>query len=437
MQNPDSLFHRAQLQAERILTHPRVETAARVSRGLLNLASQVGQARGGPVAVASAIGCAFDVVTSALELSESKIARYVRLHGLERCTSALAPLFERSGFLDAGGLRVLVDDDRQRERLLGQVGPDGVFAFVQRHGERGERLGYAAYETPDSDLIKRFFRGVLWERAGVHGLEIVPKHGEFSSEAALAPIARVEGAYLGRRDVVAFADEVERYRRLGISRSVLLYGPPGTGKSTFVLSYAELTRSRLLMVGAGALGELLYGDAQSLVDALEPDVLLLDDLDKEEDTESMHALLPLLKRSRPRMLIVVTCNDPAALGESFLRPGRGGELIHFGPPSAAERRELLVHYLDQTSAQVRDLDVDELVAAMSPQLTHDWVRDIAEHAAVYSRQAELLAYVERANEKRALAAADGSSEDRGHGMRVTADRERQDRPNVNTQIGAT
>lgn len=406
MQRNDSLWRRTQLRAEAVLTHPRVVTAARLSRGLLNLASQVGQARGGPVAVASAIGCALEVVTGAFDLSEGKVGRYVRLHGLEKCSSGLAPILERSGFLRANDLEVLVEDEQQRERLIGRAVPEGIVAFVQRRGEHEDRLSYAAYQTPGSQMMKRFFREVLWDRVGVHGLEVVPQEGEYTSRAALSPIARVEAEYLGSRDVVAFADEVERYRRLGISRSVLLYGPPGTGKSTFVLSYAELTRSRLLMVGAGALGELLYGDAESLVEAVEPDVLLLDDLDKHDDIEGVHALLPLLKRAHPRMLIVVTCNDPAKLGESFLRPGRGGELLHFGPPTPDERRELLEYYLARTGVVVADLDVNALVDAMSPELTHDWVRDIAEHAVVCRTQAELLRYVAMANRKRALAAGE-------------------------------
>ena len=104
--------------------------------------------------------------------------------------------------------------------------------------------------------------------------------------------------------------------------SVALVGESGCGKSTFI---------NLLM----RFYDPEYGQ------------VLLDDVDKVDDHECLHGVLPVLRRRHPKMLIVITCNEPTSLGPSFLRPGRGGELLAFGPPSRDERCELLVHYMER------------------------------------------------------------------------------------------
>lgn len=96
---------------------------------------------------------------------------------------------------------------------------------------------------------------------------------------------------------------------------------------------------------------------------------------------------------------MITCNTPEDLGPAFLRPGRGGELIEFPPPTPEERIELLKLYMKISKIPVEEFDLEALSSEMTDIYTHDWVRLIAEQAIIHDTQARLLAYIKQTNEK--------------------------------------
>ncbi len=190
-------------------------------------------------------------------------------------------------------------------------------------------------------------------------------------------------------DPVAFADEVEVYRRAGVSDGVILEGLPGTGKTSFIYSYAELTRRTVLTIGSGALNDMSSGDVEQLVDAFSPDVLMLDDFEYIEKRVSalFFTAIPDIRDRHPKMLLVITCNDLMKIEEALTRPGRGGRTLpYFYAPNTDVKEAVFRLYLKKRVPDFELVyDVSALVAEMSASLTQDWIRSIAERCMVHQR----------------------------------------------------
>lgn len=191
-------------------------------------------------------------------------------------------------------------------------------------------------------------------------------------------------------DPVTFADEVEVYRQAGISDAVILEGPPGSGKTSFIFSYAELTRRSTLVLGAGAVNALESSDLTKLLKAFHPDVLLLDDFEyiEEEAGANFFTALPELRKKYPLTLLAITCNDVDAIADAITRPGRGGRILpRFEAPSMEARERVLRFYLEKHLGVEYStiFDATEMAQAMCVHYTQDWIRSIAERCIIHRR----------------------------------------------------
>jgi len=175
---------------------------------------------------------------------------------------------------------------------------------------------------------------------------------------------------------------VERQRRFkldGVPRSYMFYGLSGTGKSSFAQLFAERLGERTLRIDAGAIASMSVGDCDFLLKSLEPDFLLIDDIDKTQMMSSIATLLSILQRFKtdyPKLTVVITANAVDHFDPGFFRPGRIDTWVEFEPPSAEERKTILRLYCENLKIATKDGDIDRLVAA-SEALTQDYVREIA------------------------------------------------------------
>ena len=186
-----------------------------------------------------------------------------------------------------------------------------------------------------------------------------------------------------------------------------------THNTSFVFSYAELTRRSVLMFGASAVNSLSAGDLESLVVAFRPDVLLLDDFEyiHDDSSASFFTSLPDIRKKFPRMLLAMTCNNVEEIEDAITRPGRGGRILPtFAAPGPEARERVLRFYLDKyltTDQRMWFKDVVEVVAddgtvtketrlrevfnshelaeAMCEYFTQDWIRSIAERCVIHWR----------------------------------------------------
>ena len=204
------------------------------------------------------------------------------------------------------------------------------------------------------------------------------------------------GVYVGKNCPILFADKVERFRKKGLDHSIILYGPPGTGKTTFIMSYAELRRKRVLIVGPDVIDAEV--DISMFVDVLKPDILLLDDYDRSDDCGFAYSSLPALKSRNPNLMVVITANHPKRLGAAILRPGRGGHLEEFPAPSAEDKAKLLETYLEFYKVDGRNnINPEEIVETLSDQWTHDWIRHLAKMFLVYTTDEERKEFINITN----------------------------------------
>jgi len=102
------------------------------------------------------------------------------------------------------------------------------------------------------------------------------------------------GAEHAWTDAGLFADRCRAFRARGLSRKVLLYGPPGTGKSTLARHIADqIGVGRTLRCAPSVVVRTDAFSVACLLDFLRPEVLLLDDLDR--DRGSAEQLLHMLE----------------------------------------------------------------------------------------------------------------------------------------------
>lgn len=160
-------------------------------------------------------------------------------------------------------------------------------------------------------------RRVLRDRAGQHAI--------LGDSGALAcdPPANVDSEIADR-----LWSRIEPFLRAGKPRSIILTGPPGTGKSCAASTLARrvcdlFPGATTLRIPVARLSRMDPCAVDGLLDLLPTDVLLIDDIDRVADVDS---LLDLMEHCRARQrLVVVTINGrlPAALK----RPRRAGDEI--------------------------------------------------------------------------------------------------------------
>jgi hypothetical protein len=173
-----------------------------------------------------------------------------------------------------------------------------------------------------------------------------------SDQVVLPPgtLARVE------RHVVGAVQHREVLRSAGqhLKRGLLLYGPPGTGK-THTVRYllGALPGVTSVVLSGNALA--LVGDATELAHALQPAIVVLEDVDLIAEHREMHLgpqplLFTLLDAmdgltAEADVAFVLTTNRADLLEEALSqRPGRVDLAVEIPRPDEAARRALLGLY---------------------------------------------------------------------------------------------
>lgn len=157
-------------------------------------------------------------------------------------------------------------------------------------------------------------------------------------------------------------DQNRQYRRDNISRSYLLLGDPGTGKSTFALKLAK-EDEKIIKFDAQSLETLNAEGMEFLLKNLQPDLLLIDDIDNIIFSSSISTLLyilELIKSNYPNTCVLMTANDLEKMHPAMLRPGRIDEIIEFHP-SADHRKAILLGYLQERNISLSKKKVEEVI----------------------------------------------------------------------------
>lgn len=148
------------------------------------------------------------------------------------------------------------------------------------------------------------------------------------------------------------------------ARGILIVGIPGGGKSAFAKALGKETKRMTISLDIGNLQGGIVGeteqntkDALQVVDAMQPAILFLDEIDKslagvgnsysgDSGTSKRQGgqILEWLQDHKSDVYVVATCNDISALPPEYLRAGRWDAIFSVGLPSREERDGMLNLY---------------------------------------------------------------------------------------------
>jgi ATP-dependent 26S proteasome regulatory subunit len=194
-----------------------------------------------------------------------------------------------------------------------------------------------------------------------------------------------------QRQVVEVARHKERLLAAGqhLKRGLLLYGPPGVGK-THTVRYltSSLVGTTVIQLTGNALH--LIAEACSVARALQPSMLVVEDVDLIAEDRGMHpGHHPLLFQLLNEMdglaedadVVFVLTTNRADLLEPALaaRPGRVDQAVALELPDAAARRALFELYRGDLPVDTSGLDD---VIARTEGVTASFLKELIRRAAL-------------------------------------------------------
>ncbi|MDR9759426.1 AAA family ATPase [Rhizobium redzepovicii] len=188
-----------------------------------------------------------------------------------------------------------------------------------------------------------------------------------------------------RRDLADWQDG--KIAWADVDRGVLLVGPPGVGKTMYAEALAHTCGVPLFSASSGQwqaeghLGDMLKAMRKyfAMVSRNSPCIAFLDEFDSfgtraiksERDNDDykrqvVNALLECVDPSggREGVVVIGASNNPSAVDQALLRPGRLERIIQIALPNGEARVAILGHHL---GASVEPLSRDEIIAS-----THGW-----------------------------------------------------------------
>ena len=183
------------------------------------------------------------------------------------------------------------------------------------------------------------------------GVTFLPRPNVVASDVILA-----EGTLdKVRRHVVAIGEHRDQLIASGqhLKRGVLLYGPPGTGKTLTVRHLITATPDTTVVLLTGSSIRFIQ-DAAELARAMQPSIVVLEDVDLIASDRSMHGPQPLLFTVLDALdgldgdadvTFLLTTNRVELLERALAeRPGRVDLAVEVGLPDASARRRIFELY---------------------------------------------------------------------------------------------
>lgn len=308
----------------------------------------------------------------------------------------------------------LLDDGAQRTVLLlrgaePETGIDRV--TVQVVSTAPGTAATTAARIREAALRENVFRGQVLSFGGEMfgpGRTVLSFHRrpDLTADRLVLPAATLAAV---ERQVVGVAEHKARLLAAGqhLKRGVLLYGPPGVGK-THTVRYltASLTGTTVIQLTGNALH--LIGEACSVARALQPAMVVVEDVDLIAEDRGMHpGHHPLLFQLLNEMdglaedadVVFVLTTNRADLLEPALaaRPGRVDQAIALDLPDADGRRALFELY--RGGLEVEDGAVDDAVGR-TEGVTASFLKELLRRAALVA--GDRLPQVSRADVGEAL-----------------------------------
>lgn len=360
------------------VTDPKTRKVAQVGTKAVELASQISQANlSGPLGIA---GMGIGILNAFVNVDDkdnfTSTAKSIVAKRKLVPTSpngAISLLFDH-GFFNSS--TVLATSEEITLRSI-KVGEGDELAVAVQSGALAP--WWDAYVSSPDTLPR--LNEELWKNLGNTIALSVKKNVVDSDVLTAVPIMAIDGIeYLGENDPKEFAAKVNSYKEAKISRAYLLVGPPGTGKTTFCYKLAEEVGGRILFITPDVLSKnnIPHKDIIDLTGTFKPNVLVLEDLDRVEDTGLLLSLVDFIRKRSPLTTLISTANNRDDLVEALLRPGRLGTEVSFEAPDEGWRKKIISSYTKKFGVK---RDITHLAAIMEhPRFTQDFIREVCEQA---------------------------------------------------------
>jgi hypothetical protein len=251
----------------------------------------------------------------------------------------------------------------------------------------------AAADIRDAALARNVFKGQVLsfgQEIFGHGQTLLQFHRRpqlAAEQLILAPDTLAEV----RRQVVEVARHKGRLLAAGqhLKRGLLLYGPPGVGK-THTVRYlmSSLVDTTVIQLTGNALH--LIAEACSVARALQPSMVIVEDVDLIAEDRGMHpGHHPLLFQLLNEMdglaedadvVFVLTTNRPDLLEPALAaRPGRVDQAVALELPDLSARRALFELYRGPLTVDTSGLDG---VLARTEGVTASFLKELLRRAAL-------------------------------------------------------
>lgn len=177
---------------------------------------------------------------------------------------------------------------------------------------------------------------------------------------------------------------METHGLVNVLKGCLLYGPPGCGKTMIVEALAKDMGVTLLMAYPQNLMVKWFGSSEKLIGKIfsdardrSPSIIFIDEVDKILPRSSSSSVIPRVisvvlqemdgatTHVNNQVVVAMGTNEPWAIKEAVLRPGRCDRIIYIPPPDFKARKEIFkIHCRSPRLAS--DVDFDRLGRITSP-----------------------------------------------------------------------
>jgi hypothetical protein len=199
----------------------------------------------------------------------------------------------------------------------------GIEVFWIQKESTKER-SFCKFEDRESLIME--IGKLLWAASGTNNITL-DKMGELvsSDENLNFEVIETKAMKELEKRLVSF----QKYGENGITRSYLLEGPPGTGKSSAAMHIIKKLGLKSLRASLASINEpradgtyiSVSANLEVLLNALQPDIIIIDDIDRGYVGEQ--TILKLFETARKYCkIIMATCNNKNSMIGAMLRVGR-------------------------------------------------------------------------------------------------------------------